>query len=74
MYLALGRFSPPFCIHHSSFCLPPSVALGAFLLSAFYFLLWLGGGFGVALKSHWGRNGVALGSQWGAYQLAINRL
>ena len=51
----------PFIIHHSSFCLPPSVALGAFLLSAFYFLLWLGGGFGVALVSHWGGFGVALG-------------
>jgi hypothetical protein len=52
----VGSGAQPRITHHESL-----LALGAFLLSVFYFLLCLGGGFGVALGWLWGRIEVALG-------------
>jgi hypothetical protein len=50
------------------------LALGGLLLSAFYFLLSLGGGFGVALGSHWGGLRVAWGWLQGGLGVAIGCL
>jgi hypothetical protein len=46
----------------------------AFLLSAFYFLLLLGGGFGVALVEPWGGFRVALGWLWSGFRVALGWL
>jgi hypothetical protein len=61
MYLALRGFVRRFCIHHSSFCLRPSVALGGFArpFCIHHSVICLPPV--VALRSHWGRIGVALG-------------
>jgi hypothetical protein len=63
MYLALGGFARLFCILHSSFCLPPAVALGSH---------W--GGFEVALGWLWSSLGVALGCLSVGYQQALGWL
>jgi hypothetical protein len=47
------------------------LALGAFLLSAFCFLLSLAGGFGVALVWLWGAYPLAIRWLWGGFDVAL---
>src|ERR1035441_8343923 len=81
MYHACTWLAPPNPLP-STWLVPGSyLALDAFLLSAFYFLLWPCGGFVGALGWLWGRIGVpiswlstrfgvALKSHWGGLRLA----
>jgi hypothetical protein len=56
MYLALGGFARLFCILHSSFCLPPAVALG-----------WPWGAYQLAINRLWDGFDVALKWLWGGF-------